>query len=243
MVDKEGIAWGVILSLAVQGLYDTFYYMLIGRLWERWAAAMGVSLTLLFIFLIFFATGSLKEKKRHEKQDEGSEDEQKSEGKSQGRKWRKWLKKTQNIALILSILALGFTAVNTYRGWYPPPQRAKLTIFIDDPPIISKGTDNTLSFYISGKVVNDSPLTASIKTWDLFVAFNISYKTLTYSFNYDPKDLTISPSGQLNYTMGETFIGENNTAIHQNSILWCVASFTYKDSLGIQTAREELSFP
>jgi hypothetical protein len=189
--------------------------------------------------LIFFATGSLKEKKRLEKQDEGSEDEQKSEGKSQGRKWRKWLKKTQNIALILSILALGFTAVNTYRNWYPSPQRAKLTIFIEGYSF-HQGTANELNFDIWGKVVNDSPLTALLKRWGLALSVNTTHTIISSRFNVP--DLSLSPSGQVNYTMGNILSGDNQTSLPETAIKGCIAWFEYQDTLGLQTTQTELTF-
>lgn len=208
---------------------------------EQWAAAMGVSLSLFFIILIFSTTGSLKEKKRkrHEKQDEGPEDEQKSEGKSQGRKWKKWLKKTQNVALILSILALSFTAVNTYREWYPPPQRAKLTIFIEHYSFY-QGTANELNFDVWGKVVNDSPLTALIRRWGLVLSVNVSYTIVSSRFNMP--DLSVSPSEQLNYTMGHVLWGDNQTRIPETAVRGCIAWFEYEDDLGLQIAQREFTF-
>jgi len=127
------------------------------------------------------------------------------------------LKRTENIALVVSLLTLILAAPSIYREWCPSAPRAKLTIFIEHPNIW-RGSTNETEVHILGKIVNDSPLTASIKEWDLFIALNISYTILVSSFNFDPKDLTISPTEELNYTMGKTLIGENNTRIPENSI-------------------------
>lgn len=241
MIDKEGIAWGVILSLAVQGFYDVLFYWMGGKIVEEWIAFVAVSLSLFFVIVIFYTTGSLKGKRhrRREKQDQRSEGEQKLEGKSQGRKWKKWLKKTESIAVILSILALGFTAINTYREWYPSPQRAKLAIFIEHYSFFT-GTANELNFDIWGKVVNDSPLTALVRRWGLVLSVNMSYNIVSSGFNMP--DLSISPSEQVNFTMGHVLWGDNQTRIPETAIRSCMAWIEYEDDIGLQIAQKEFSF-
>jgi hypothetical protein len=241
MIDKEGIVWGVMISLAVQGLYDVLFYWLGGKIVEEWMAFSAAFLTLLFIASLFYLIGSLKGEKyrRQKKQAQGSEVEEKSEDKKQVGKWKKWLKKTENMALVLSILALSFTAVNTYREWYPLPQRAKLTVFIEGYGLYQRTADE-LNFDIWGKVVNDSPLTALIRRWGLVLSVNTTYTIMSSRFNMP--DLSLYPSEQVNYTMGHVLWGDNQTRIPETAIKGCIAWFEYQDALGLQITQAELTF-
>ncbi|MCJ7631436.1 hypothetical protein MUP77_03405 [Candidatus Bathyarchaeota archaeon] len=38
-MDKEGIAFGILLSLLVQGFYEVIFYTLQGKFVEEWAAS------------------------------------------------------------------------------------------------------------------------------------------------------------------------------------------------------------
>lgn len=170
---------------------------------------------------------------------EVTESEPKPKGRLKGAKWRKWLKKTQNAALILSLTALCFTGLNSLHDWFPPPQRAKLTVFIEHYSFY-QGTANELNFDIWGKVTNDSPLTALVRRWGLFISVNISYSIMSYSSNMP--DLSLSPSEQVNYTMGQVLWGDNETRIPETAVKGCIAWIEYEDHIGLQTARGELNF-
>jgi hypothetical protein len=62
LIDKEGIVWGVILSLAVQGLYNSLFFLVGGEIIAEWASATSAILSVVFVFLVFYLTGSLKKK-------------------------------------------------------------------------------------------------------------------------------------------------------------------------------------
>lgn len=138
------------------------------------------------------------------------------------------------IALILSIISL-------YPEFFPPPPRAKLTIFIEHYST-SIGSANELNFDIWGKIVNDGPLWASIKQWDLFVGLDMNNTILGRRFNYIPKNLTISQPDKIDFTMGQTLIGENGSRLPETAIETCVVTFWYEDNIGIQEAKKGLSF-
>lgn len=166
------------------------------------------------------------------------------ENKTQRGNWKVWFKKAENVALILSlifsIVALLFTGLSTYREWYPPATRARLTIFIDTYDM-RYGMADELEFDVSGRVVNDSPLTASIKRWDYTVVTTNMTQTILRGKFY-MTNMTLSPSEETSFTMGKTLVGENNTRIPQNAVRGCSVWFQYEDEIGIQVATKEFSF-
>jgi hypothetical protein len=148
----------------------------------------------------------------------------------------KWLKQGSNI---LSLVAIIISFVSLQHDLFPPPQRAKLTVFIDGYAFWY-GTANELVFDVEGTIVNDSPLTGQIKTWNLTVVFDVPYRSLRSTFSMNERKLY--PSSQANFTMSRTLIGENNTRIPDNSIRSFLVEFWFEDSVGMQVAQRELHF-
>ena len=188
----------------------------------------------------------MADKRRQKKQSQGSESEQTSSSKSQGgrgSRWERWLKKTENLALVFSLIfstsALGFTALNAYHEWYPPLQRAKLTIFIEHYNF-GTGTTGELNYDIWGKIVNDSPLSTLIRRWGLVLTVNTSYTIVNSRFNMP--DLSFSISEQVSFTMGHTLMGVNGTMLHETMVKGSMAWIEYEDDIGLQIAQKEFNF-
>jgi len=88
--------------------------------------------------------------------------------------------------------------------------------------------------------VNDSPLTALIRRWELVLSVNMSYNIVSYRFNMP--DLSLSPSEQVSYSMGQVLWGDNETKIPETAVKGCIAWFEYEDNIGLQTVQKELTF-
>lgn len=243
MIDREGIAVGVLLSLFAQGFYDILFYAVSGRIAEEWTAFIAMGAAFIFLILTFFRAGYFKERKhrRQKKQDQGSESGQEISQEPQNRKWKKWIKKTENKALVLSIVALfvttGFTALNTYHEWNPPAPpapRARFTVFADTP-ILWHNPDNVTEIDLTGSIVNEGSLAGHIVRWDLFIDVNVSYSILSEKYEL-PTDRLLSPTESGNFTMQKTLIGENHTRLSDTAIRNCTAWFEYTDASGVQTA-------
>jgi hypothetical protein len=165
-------------------------------------------------------------------------DEAMSKKKSENKSLSSWLRR-RNWGNIIAALALALSLINLYHTLNPPPQRAKLTIFIEDA-IPHSFSANELNFQIWGKVVNDSPITALIRRWGLVLNVNMSYTIVSSMFSMP--DLSLSPSEQVNYTMGHVLIGDNGTSIPETAIRSCMAWLEYEDAVGLQFAQKEFRF-
>jgi len=139
----------------------------------------------------------------------------------------------------IAALALVISAISLLHDIYPSAPRAKLTIFIEHHSFY-QGTANELNVDIFGTVVNDSPLTALIRRWELVISVNMSYNIVSYRFNMP--DLSLSPSEQVSYSMGQVLWGDNETKIPETAIKGCIAWFEYEDDIGLQTVQKELTF-
>lgn len=102
------------------------------------------------------------------------------------------------------------------------------------------GTGDELNFEIYGKIVNDSPLSAFIKRWELFIDVNMTYKIVTYTFILP--DQSLSPSEEISFTMGQSLMGQNDTTLPKAAIRNSVAAIWYEDHLGLQVAEKEYGF-
>ena len=166
------------------------------------------------------------------------------ENKTQGGNWKIWLKKAENVALILSlifsIVALLFTGLSTYHEWIPPVSRAKLTIFIDYPQFV-RATDSTVTdVTVNIEVVNDSPLTATIREWNLYLNYNMPYDILNKMERSG--SLMLSPSTQTDFTITTTLEGQNHTVLPDTAIRSIVFTVSYQDDSGLQEATREYGF-
>jgi len=161
--------------------------------------------------------------------------------KTQGGNWKVRLKKTENLALILSLIALIFTGLIVIHEYYPPAPRAKLTIFLDNPSI-GHISGNVTEVDLEGRIVNEGSLAGKILRWDLFIAMNVSYKILLDRSEISPTDLLLSPAEEGNFTMQRTLIGENDTTLPDTAIRSCIAWFEYKDDYGLRVAQGEIDF-
>jgi hypothetical protein len=66
-VDKEGIAFGVLLSLAAQVMYDTLFYYYSGKFLEEWIAAICGTAVVVIVLLIFLSVGVLRKKEKKQR--------------------------------------------------------------------------------------------------------------------------------------------------------------------------------
>jgi hypothetical protein len=66
-MDKEGIVFGILLSLLAQGFYDIIFYVSQGKYVEEWAALTATSGTLLFLLLVLSRKGFFSKDKRKSK--------------------------------------------------------------------------------------------------------------------------------------------------------------------------------
>lgn len=62
-IDRAGIAIGVVFGILGQSIYDTFFYLFSGQLWEEWKASAAGLTVAIILFLLFYITGYLKETK------------------------------------------------------------------------------------------------------------------------------------------------------------------------------------
>lgn len=63
-MDKESIVFGLVLSLAAQGLYDALLYGFSGKTIEENGAVFAAFVTVTFILLIFEVAGNFRKEVR-----------------------------------------------------------------------------------------------------------------------------------------------------------------------------------
>jgi len=149
-----------------------------------------------------------------------------------------WLKQGSNIVSLLALtISSVFAGMTLYHDIFPPPQRARLTIFLEYPEFTSVSGSNTLEITLYIEVVNDSPMTATIRQWNLSLNFNERY---TVTDQHDSHlGLILPPSGQTDFNMSRTVIGENNTLLQSSSLESIVVTMFYEDYVGMQQASRE----
>lgn len=161
--------------------------------------------------------------------------------KSWSKKLLGWIRQGSNIlslaALVISSVIGGITL---WHQLSPAPQRARFTVFLDNPAIWHN-LGNVTEIDLTGSIVNEGSLAGQIVRWDLFIAMNVSYRTLLDKYEM-PTDLLLSPTERGNFTMQRTLIGENDTRLPDTAIRSCTAWFEYKDAGGLQTAEGQVSF-
>lgn len=181
---------------------------------------------------------------KEQARDQQVEKGQAPEKKAPGRKPKSWIKKTENIALVISlfisVLTLVLAAPSIHSQWFPPVQRARLTLFIDHTTFTWGSGDISWSMTVYLKVVNDSPMTATIRTWNLTPNFNMTYKVLDEQDSH--LGLILQPSSQTDFNMTRNYIGENNTMLPWNSLRSVTIWMSYEDYLGMQEARREYGY-
>jgi small-conductance mechanosensitive channel len=67
-MDKESIAFGIILAVAVQGFYDILFYISQGKYVEEWASLTALSGTLAFLLIVLLWKGYFKPKQKTKQQ-------------------------------------------------------------------------------------------------------------------------------------------------------------------------------
>jgi hypothetical protein len=153
----------------------------------------------------------------------------------------KWLQKNVSlITLIISVITLILAAPSIYNQWFPQPTRAKLTIFIDYNTFTWALGDTSWSLTSHVKVVNDSPMTATIRTWDLTSNFNMTYEILDTQDSH--LSLILQPSSQTDFNLTRAYTGMNNTMLPFNSLRSIVVEMSYEDALGIQAISREYGY-
>lgn len=61
-IDWRGIAFGVVLGIVGQAIYDAFFYLISGQILEEWRASVAGLIAAGVLLLIFYQRGYLKEK-------------------------------------------------------------------------------------------------------------------------------------------------------------------------------------
>jgi hypothetical protein len=59
-MDKEGIVFGILLALLVQGFYEVIFYAIQGKFVEEWAASAASVVTFAVLFGLFYWKGYFK---------------------------------------------------------------------------------------------------------------------------------------------------------------------------------------
>jgi len=150
--------------------------------------------------------------------------------------------KRRNWTDFIAALALLISAISLLHEFYPSPQRAKFTVFLDNPTIWHNPFwENATEIDLTGSVVNEGSLAGQILRWDLFIDINESYSLLFNKYEM-PTDHLLSPTERGNFTSRRALIGENNTRLPDSAIRSCSAWFEYKDDSGLQVAQGEIAF-
>ena len=88
--------------------------------------------------------------------------------------------------------------------------------------------------------MNDSPKTATIRSWDLLLNYNVPYEILKQT---DSKgSLMLRPSAQTDFIMTRTLIGQNNTVLGSSALRSIIVTMLYEDKIGILETKREYSF-
>ena len=181
-------------------------------------------------------------KRRYLAQDEQKDEAERPQSSSQRLGRRKWFNKTENVALIVSLIALILTGLVTVHELYPPAPRAKLTVFLDTPAIWQ---GNVTEVEVTGRIVNEGSLTAQILRWDLSFDVNVSYNILFYKTQMLTATV-LKPEEECNFTLAKTLNGENDTRLPNLAIRSIGAWFDYEyqldNSTVIQTAENLVSY-
>jgi hypothetical protein len=148
-----------------------------------------------------------------------------------------WLRKGSNILALAAIIISGVTL---YHELFPSPSRAKLTLIIDYPEFRYVSGINSFDLTVFVKIVNDSPMTATIREWNLFLNFNVTYQILNQVDSH--MGLILAPSAQTDFNMSRTLVGENNTPLPQTALRSILVTILYEDDIGLQEARREYGF-
>lgn len=164
-------------------------------------------------------------------------------GKSWSKKLLGWVRQGSNILSLAALLISSvFAGITVWHDLSPAPQRAKFTVFLDNPAIWHNPFwENATEIELTGSIVNEGSLAGQILRWDLFIDINESYSILFNKYEM-PTNLLFPPTERGNFTMQRTLIGENNTWLPDTSIRSCTAWFEYKDANGIYTAEAQVSF-
>ena len=141
---------------------------------------------------------------------------------------------------ILALAAIIISGVTLYHELFPPPSRAKLTLIIDYPEFRYVSGINSFDLTVFVKIVNDSPMTATIREWNLFLNFNVTYQILNQVDSH--MGLILTPSAQTDFNMSRTLVGENNTPLPQTALRSILVTILYEDVIGLQEARREYGF-
>lgn len=146
-----------------------------------------------------------------------------AESETKKKKSRSWTTR-RNILDFIAVVSLILWILNFIIPLLPV--RARLTLFLDHAEFTRYSGENYFKLAVFVKVVNDSPRTATIRTWDLLLSFNISYEILDQA--NDHYGLMLKPSAQTTLLMNRTLIGKNNTFLSENALQTITVWFPMK---------------
>ena len=139
-----------------------------------------------------------------------------------------------------AIFVLGF--ILTLINFLIPllPVRSKLTLLIDHTEFDYVNALPSFTFKVFGNVVNDSPKSASIISFDVTFNYDKPFEIHGQSDSYGSSML--ARSGQTSFTLSRVLVGENNTSLPETSLRSVVVSLLYQDEAGVQEATREQGF-
>jgi hypothetical protein len=102
-------------------------------------------------------------------------------------------------------------------------------------------TTNTSEITVCVMVINDSPMAATIRYWNVSFEYDVPFRVLSFgdSLNYSGP-IILTPTAQINFNMTRTVIGENNTRLPEIPSNFIISTY-YEDLLGYQWAKR--SYP
>ena len=139
-----------------------------------------------------------------------------------------------------AVFILGF-AITLFNAVYPLLLvRAKLTVLIDHVGFYHTNLNPSVTVDIFGNVVNDSPRSAAIIRFDVAFDYGVPYEPLGQSDSYGAS--LLPRSGQTNFTLSRTLVGQNNTTLTQTALRSIVVSVQYQDDTGFLVTTREYGF-
>jgi hypothetical protein len=124
----------------------------------------------------------------------------------------------------------------------PSPTRAKLTIYVDHFEESGSSSSNALAITIFLKIVNDSPKSANIYSWDSSLNITIPYQVLSQANSRNPP-FVLTSSSEADLSITKTVEGMNDTAIPSGVMKNIIVTIQYQDDIGLLQASRTYDLP
>lgn len=140
----------------------------------------------------------------------------------------------------MALAAILISAIALLHQLFPPSPRAKLTLIIEYPQFTYVSGNTAFDVTVFVKVVNDSPMTATIRNWNVSFVYSVPYLILNSADSH--MGLILTPSAQTDFNMTRTLVGENNTLLPETALKSILVAIWYEDDKGLQEATREYGF-